>query len=109
ISVPDVRYVQTPGQPVTDAVSRTYTSGFLAAMPIGTLAPGGDPVVDLGAVLTGTEIAGMRMPVRRDLCEFTKVKVFPDNALIDVDMAMASGGGGGGSSIGVTYAFRRLP
>src|SRR5947207_11849239 len=108
ISVPDVRFVQTPGQPVTDAVSRTYTAGFLATMPIVPLAPGGDPVVDLGAVLTGTEIAGMRMPVRRDLCEFTKVKVFPDNALIDVDMAM-SGGGGGGSSIGVSYAFRRLP
>src|SRR3954468_17169465 len=108
ISVPDVRFVQTPGQPVTDAVSRTYTSGFLAAMPIVTLAPGGDPVVDFGAVLTGTEIAGMRMNVRRDLCEFTKVKVFPDNALIDVDMAMMSGGGGG-ASVGVSYAFRRLP
>jgi hypothetical protein len=77
-------------------------------MPIVTLGPGGDPVVDLGAVLTSTEIAGMRMNVRRDLCEFTKVKVFPDNALIDVDMAQVSGSGGG-SSMGVSYAFRRLP
>ncbi|HEV8606474.1 MAG TPA: zinc-dependent metalloprotease [Tepidisphaeraceae bacterium] len=109
ISVPDVRFVQTPGQPVTDAVSRTYTSGFLAAMPIVTLAPGGDPVVDLGVVLTSGGIAGGgMMNARRDLCEFTKVKVFPDNALIDVDMAMA-GPGGSGSTMGVTYAFRRLP
>jgi hypothetical protein len=118
MKVPDARYVQTPGQPVTDAVTRTYTDSYLAAMPIVTM-NGADPVVDLGQVLMGPTVglpigmsglfgmSSMAMP-RRDLSQYTKVKVFPDNALIDVDLAVG-GRGAGGTTLGVSYAFRKLP
>jgi len=115
IVTPDARYVQTPGQPITDAVSRTYNDSFLAGMPIVTLAPNGDPVVDLGSVLMSTTVGLPPMATltqggqpRRDLSAFTKVKVFPDNALIDVELAIA-GREGRGQNLGISYAFRRLP
>ena len=112
ITLPDSRYVQQPGKELTEAINRTYTSRFLASMPILTLSPAGNPVVDFGPVFMGAGIGvytrpGMMAP-RRDMSEVTKVKVFPDNALIDVDLAMATLGGGG-ESIGLSYAFRRLP
>lgn len=111
LSVPDTRYVETPGQPVTDAVSRTYTASFLAALPVLTTTPAGDPVVDLSPMLMGRTVdlpspAGTEP--RRDLSRYTKVKSFPDNVLIDVDLAFANRQGQG-STIGISYAFRRLP
>jgi hypothetical protein len=117
MKVPDARYVQTPGQPVTDAITRTYTDSYLAAMPIVTM-NGADPVVDLGQVLMGPTVglpmgaglfgfSSMTMP-RRDLSQYTKVKVFEQNALIDVDLAVG-GRGSGGTTLGVSYAFRKLP
>jgi predicted Zn-dependent protease len=45
--------------------------------------------------------------VRSELSKWNKVKVFPDNILIDVDLAL--GGKQGGRMVGVSYAFRRLP
>lgn len=111
LTVPDARYVETPGQPVTDAVTRTYTSSFLTALPILTMTPAGDPVVDLGAAVF-SKIADVPVPAgfepRRDLSKYTKVKVFPDNILIDVDLAVANRNGMG-ANVGVSYAFRRLP
>ena len=120
IAVPDSRFVTTPGQPVSDAVLRTYPARFLASMPIVTMSPGGDPVVDLGPVLTGPTIAlpfggglggmfGMPVMPRRDLSEFTKVKAFPENVLIDVNLALAQRNGMGADNIGVSFAFRKLP
>lgn len=107
ITVPDSRFLQNPTATVTDAVTRTYTSSFIATMPIITIA-GGDPVVDLsGFLMSGFGVGGAP---RRDLSTYTKVKAFPDNALIDVDLAMPSRmAPGAGQSIGVTFAFRRLP
>jgi hypothetical protein len=116
MSTPDTRFVQTPGQPVTDAVSRTYTPTFLAALPIVAMSPQGDPLVDLGSALMSrmaqppgvAAVPGMGPEIRRDLSRYTKVKVFPENILIDVDLALSSRNGGG-SNIGVSYAFRKLP
>lgn len=111
LSLPDTRYVETPGQPVTDAVRATYTPSFLTALPVLTMTPAGDPVVDLAPLLIGRTV---EVPVaagtepRRDLSRYTKVKAFPENVLIDVDLAFASRQGPGGT-VGVSYAFRRLP
>jgi hypothetical protein len=110
INVPDPRYVQTPGQPVADVINRTYNDGFLAALPIVTMA-GADPVVDLGSVLLSPALAfpaGGGGAIRRELCQYTKTKSFPDNMLIEVDMAMGSFNGPG-QRIGVAYALRGLP
>lgn len=111
LSVPDTRYVETPGQPVTDAISRTYTASFLAALPVLTTTPAGDPVVDLAPMVMGRTVdlpAPAGTEPRRDLSRYTKVKSFPDNVLIDVDLAFANRQGQG-SSVGISYAFRRLP
>src|SRR5688500_5600521 len=111
IAVPDTRFVETPGKPVTDAVTRTYTPSFLAALPIVTMAPNGDTVVDLGALVLGRAVGipGLgQMEPRKDLSSYSKVKAFPENVLIDVDLATV-GRSGAGQTVGVSYAFRRLP
>jgi hypothetical protein len=113
IEVPDLRFIETPGKPVTDAVSRTYTPSFLAALPILTMSPQGDPVVDLSGLVMGRAIGlplsgGPGSEPRKDLSTYSKVKVFPENILIDVDLASVSRSGAG-QTIGVSYAFRALP
>jgi len=109
---PDTRYVHKKGKPVTDAVKRTYNETFLVSMPIVTMTPGGAPVIDLGKLLKSdlADVSFMGPPggrIRAELSKWIKVKSFPDNILIDVDLAME--GQGGGRSLGVSYAFRRLP
>ncbi len=111
ISVPDSRFVEQPGQPVTDAVTRTYTPTFLAALPIVTFTPQGDPLVDMTPLLMSrnANVPGMAGgEPRRDLSRYNAVKVFPDNILIDVDLALANRTGMGATT-GIAYAFRRLP
>ncbi len=106
---PDTNYVRNDGDPITDVVNRTYTDRFLAAVPIITMV-GGDPVFDLGALLKSNlaDVSFMASGgVRPELSSWTKVKNFPENALIEVDLAV--GGREGGSSLGVAYAFRKLP
>ena len=115
IRVPDTRYVTDPKKDVNDVVSRTYNDAFLTALPIVTYAPGGDPVVELGGPLLAP-LVNLPAPSgpfaafspRRDMSTFDKVKVFPDNVLIDADIALA-GRSGAGMSVGITYSFRRLP
>lgn len=106
---PDVNYVQNDGDPVADVVRRTYNDRYLAAVPILTMA-GQDPVFDLGALLKSNlaDVSFMAQgAVRPELSEWTKVKNFPDNTLVEVDLAIGSREGG--SVVGVAYAFRRLP
>jgi hypothetical protein len=104
---PDLRYVHKNGAPVTEAVERTYTGGYIAAVPIKAMSPQGDVIIDLEALLKSDLAEVGRGRVRPDLSTWNTVKVFPDNVLIDVDLALS--GGQGGSSVGVAYAFRRLP
>ncbi|QDU70949.1 zinc-dependent metalloprotease [Mucisphaera calidilacus] len=107
---PNVEYVQSPGSPVNNAIERTYRPSFLVALPIVTMA-GGDPVVDLGGLVFSKisrppTAAGTGSPNRK-LSVVRKVKNFPENVLIDIDLAMSSTYGG--ESVGVAYAFRKLP
>jgi hypothetical protein len=120
ISIPDTQYVRNPNTTAAELVGRTHTSGFLAAMPIVTMSPQGDPVVDLGSVVLGSlgqlpppyspqtmgfgGIAGQR----RDLSHITKVKSFPENIVVDVDLAFMKRDGSG-ENLGISYAIRRLP
>jgi hypothetical protein len=112
ISVPDSRYVTNPAKTVNDAVSRTYNDSFLSALPIVTFAPNGDPVVEIGGALltpiVNLPTSGGGVAPRRDMSSFPKVKVFPDNVLIEADIALA-GRSGAGTTVGITYDFRRLP
>jgi hypothetical protein len=120
--VPDTNYILQKGKPVTDAVERTYNERYIASVPIVAM-DGADPVIDLNNLLK-TDIADvgfMGGSVRPDLSKWTKTKVFPDNVLIEAELAMTGrpagiaalmGGGAapkGGTHLGVSYSFRRLP
>jgi hypothetical protein len=120
ISTPDTQYVSKPNTTAGELVSRTHTAGFLAAMPVITFSPQGDPVVDLGQVMLGSlgelpppfspqtmGFGGIAGP-RRDLSRFTKVKSFPENVVVDVDLAFMRRDGSG-TNLGISYAIRRLP
>jgi hypothetical protein len=48
---PETRFVIDKGKEVGDVVSRTYPDRIRVAVPLVTKAPGGDPVIDLGALL----------------------------------------------------------
>ena len=108
LSVPDLNYIQD-GSVVSDAVKNTYTPSILATLPIVSNGPGGELVVDLGDLVTGGAVSGPvgRGPARRDLTQYDKVKVFPDNVLVDADVYF--GGRGQGQSTGLAFSFRRLP
>jgi hypothetical protein len=111
LSVPNVRQKQTPGKAVTGAIESTYTPSFLASMPIITRSPTGDAVVDLGSSLIATSAASFIEPgmvPRPDLTTYPKVKVFPENVLVDVDLAMSQRNGPG-TTVGVGFSFRALP
>jgi hypothetical protein len=106
--LPEVRYAQPRENPVAEVIGKTYNSRILATAPIVTFSGGGEPLVDLGPLLK-SNIAGLPSGgmVRSDLSRWMKKKLFPDNVLIGVELALASGQGA--SLTGVTYAFRRLP
>ncbi len=107
---PDTRFVNRPGSPINDAVQRTYRPSFIFATPIITMTPGGDPVIDISEALFTPAVQlpyFMRGGVRRDISRLEMVKSFPENVLVDVDLAMSLGNGG--SSMGLSYAFRKLP
>ena len=120
IAVPDSRYVTQPGKEASEVIARTYPQQILVAMPIVTMSPTGDPVVDLGQFLTGPTVSlpgsgmfsgrggGFGAMPRRDLSEYTKIKNFPENMLIDVNLALGTRTGGA-ENVGVSYALRKLP
>ncbi|MGC4031283.1 MAG: zinc-dependent metalloprotease [Tepidisphaeraceae bacterium] len=104
---PDTRFIDKPGSPINEALRRTYRPSFLFSAPIVTLTPGGDPVVDLSDALFSPPVPVPGGRVRRDISRVDTVKSFPENTLIDIDYALATGQGG--STVGLSYAFRRLP
>lgn len=108
---PDLRYMSKDDKPVADVIRRTYNERFMASVPIVTIAPGGDPVFDLGQLLK-TDLVDVVMgggAVRPELSKWSKIKVFPDNVLIGVDLAITTRGSSGGMSREVGYSFQRLP
>ncbi len=107
--VPDTRFIADDGKPVADAIKRTYGASYIASLPIVTMTPGGDVVVDFGRLLK-SDIAGVAFlggRVTPELSTWTKVKAFPDNLLIEANLALSRGQGG--QTVGISYAFQRLP
>lgn len=105
---PDVRYVTSGKEPVSEVIERTYKPRYLAAVPIAAMAPNGDVLIDLNRLLkTNIVDVPANGGVRPELSTWGAVKNFPDNTLIEAELAV--GGRSGGTTIGVTYAFRRLP
>ena len=106
--LPDVRYSMQGGNPVAEVVQKTYNSKILVTVPIIAWSGGMEPLIDLGQLLksnlAGLPGGGM---VRSDLSRWMKKKVFQDNVLIEVELALAAGQGA--NLMGVAYAFRRLP
>ena len=107
---PDTRYIAKKEQPIAGAIEATYGDTWIAALPILAMSPQGDVVVDFEKLLK-TDIAGVAGiaggQIRPELSRWTKVKAFPDNLLIETDLAAARGRSGG--YVGVGYAFQRLP
>ena len=107
---PDTSFIDKPGNPINDAVRRTYRPSYLFAVPIITTTPAGDPVIDLGdALFSPSPIVSLPTggQVRRDISRLDSVKSFKHNVLVDVDYAIRAGNGG--STIGLSFAFRDLP
>ncbi len=106
---PDVRYVQDQDEPISDVIKRTHTPRYIAAVPIEAMTSGGDVVIDLNALLKSNiaDVSFLGGNVRSDLSTWSKVKNFPDNILLEAQLALQHGSGG--STVGVSYAFRRLP
>jgi hypothetical protein len=110
LMTPDTRHVHKEGQPISDVIKRTYNDRYIASVPIVSMTGGGDPLIDLGALLKSdlADVAFLGGGVRSELSKWHTLKVFPDNVLVDVDLALG-GRRGEGRMIGVSYAFRRLP
>lgn len=108
--IPDVRYVKQDDKPVADAIKRTYGDFYIAAVPILSMTPQGDVLIDLGALLKSNlaDVPVRGGNIRPELSKWTKVKNFPENVLIEVDLAVGAREGGGGE-VGVAYAFQKLP
>lgn len=107
---PDTSFVDKPGNPINDAVRRTYRPSYVFAVPILGTTPAGDPLVDLSEALFSPSPL-VPLPtggqVRRDISRLAAVKAFKHNVLVDVDYALRAGNGG--STVGVSFAFRDLP
>ncbi|MFW5682341.1 MAG: zinc-dependent metalloprotease, partial [Phycisphaeraceae bacterium] len=109
LQAPNVRYAASNEGPLAEVVERTYRPRILGEMKIKTMVDG-DPVVDLADLLLGTTgpLPGVSSTKPdKGLSEYHAIKVFPDNLLIDVDLAMKDGEGF--ELIGLAYSFRRLP
>ena len=105
--VPDLS--QRGSGPVADSVNRTYLPSILTTLPIRASGPGGSLVVDLSPLTIGGAVAtpGLRGGASAALSRHTKVKVFPENVLIDAELV--SNGRSGLDQAGMSYSFRRLP
>lgn len=97
---PQTRYAVDEKSTVYDVVRRTHPDKILAALPIVTKSPGGDPVVDLGPVLksnfadidwTAEDMDGRPTrpgPINTHLSKWAKKKAFPENVEICVELAI---------------------
>ena len=104
LMVPNLSYKENTSGPIGDVIDRTFKPTVLETLPIRGTGPGGSLVVDLSPMTMGTTAPGLRGAVRRDLSRHTKVKVFPENILIDAEQVSTDG-----SVAGMSFAFRDLP
>ena len=109
LKAPNVRYARDSGGPLAEIVERTYRPRILGQMDIKTMV-GGDPVVDLSELLlshTGKLPSVSSTKPDKALTEYASIKLFPDNLLVDIDLAMKQDSAH--ELIGLAYSFRRLP
>ncbi len=117
---PETRFVVDGSKEVADVVRRTYPDRIRTAVPLVTKAPNGDPVIDLGPMLKSsfanigwTSLFDGRFRgggINRSLSRWTKVKSFPLNVEIGVELAVgrASPPGSYDKKL-VHYSFWKLP
>jgi len=101
---PETRFVSEEGQTVSDVVRRTYPDRIRASTPILTKSAGGDPVIDLGALLKSnladiswmsywdneeSPMGRMGGGVNPTLSSWTKKKTFELNVEIGVELALS--------------------
>jgi hypothetical protein len=107
--------VRTDGdREAKDSIEHLYTGRVLVATPILTMAPGGRPVIDLGALSTaqagklfgasvygsyGATLSGLNPA----LAVLTKTKAFPENVIYEYEAPRADG-----RLIRITYAIGTL-
>ena len=120
---PQTQFVVQPGKEVSDVVQRTYPEQIRVAVPIVTKTPGGDPVIDLGALLKSdfadigwmvssySAFGGyMSAQINPQLSKWTGRKAFPLNVEIGVELAVArSNPPGSFDKKMVHYSFWKLP
>jgi hypothetical protein len=117
---PDTRLKDDGNKEIQAAVRNTYRPEVLAGLQIMATDGNGGLLVDLSPMVFGGLSSVPLGGVRRDLSRLNKIKAFPENVLIDVDVATTGspyglyfGGGFQGampvSTVGVSYAFRKLP
>lgn len=98
---PETRFVVDTSKEVSDVVRRTYPDRIRAAVPLVTKSPGGDPVIDLGALLKSDfanigwmssffmgDMGGGGGGINRALSKWIKKKTFPLNVEIGVELAV---------------------
>jgi hypothetical protein len=90
---------------IGDAVDRTYRDSILVTLPIRAKSSGG-LLVDLTPLTLGSAIRvpGSPFGASQSLSRHTKVKVFPENVLIEAERFA-----GAGVPTVVSYSFRALP
>jgi hypothetical protein len=121
---PETRYVVDRSKEVSDVVERTYPERIRVAVPILTQTPGGDPVIDLGALLKSefadiSWMSGGFMPfgfgggggmINPALSKWTKKKSFELNVEIGVELAVSNSAPPGSYDKKlVHYSFWKLP
>jgi hypothetical protein len=111
LMAPDTRLKAEANNVINAAVQNTYRPTILAGFPILATDNSGGLLVDLSPLLFSAASGAPVTPqlVRRDLSRITKVKAFRENVLVDVDIAVGAPGTPGSTTVGVSYAFRRLP
>jgi hypothetical protein len=97
---PQTRFVVDDKSTVSDVVRRTHPDKILAALPIVTKSPGGDPVIDLGPLLK-SDFANIgwttrygfggsgEQEIEPQLSRWVKKKAFPSNVEICVELAIS--------------------
>jgi hypothetical protein len=98
---PQTGYVVDEKSTVSDVVRRTHPDKILAALPIVTKSPSGDPMIDLGPLLksnfadigwTAEDRNGRQSgggAINAGLSKWAKKKAFPENVEICVELALS--------------------
>lgn len=108
--------VRTEGdKQAKDSIEELYTGRVLLSTPIVSMAPGGRPVIDLGAIATrqaqeffpGSPYGGYGDsggPVDARLARLTKAKAFPENLVVEYEAPRP----GSGQIVRLTYSIGEL-